>query len=315
MVVLAGAILLASCSSTDRVTFVTSTVIGLDADSRTQTTGIGYGRIEGVFGPAYQEGGVPPVYARLSSNLSVFSPEIDQLYATGNAAQLAAGDASSNDNKGKMLGSRRSMFFGTATVFGLQLGFGTMGPQSGTLGYKRIEFSRIPIQRRGPKENHQDKEDIYPSVLASIRIERAKSRNESSPPTTTSSGTASPPSQENPAIRRMVESSGVALNQFFATGDAAEALAPILRPAYQMDAIMAIQSTSATYGPDENTAAIEVMISNSASSKECNRALLDYARNMGISPTLLLYSKDFKKERKEIFDKLKSKGCDTQPSN
>lgn len=257
------------------MTFVTSTVIGLDADSRTQTTGIGYGRIEGVFGPAYQEGGVPPVYARLSSNLSVFSPEIDQLYATGNAARLAAGDTTIKDeDKGRMLGSRRSMFFGTATVFGLQLGFASTGPQSGTLGYKRIEFSRIPVQRRDVKEYDNDKEDIYPSVLASIRIERARSRNEGSSPTTTSSGTTplasqekSPPSQANPAIRRMVESSGIALNQFFATGDAAEALAPILRPSFQMDAIMAVQSMNATYGPDDNTKAIEVMISDSASTK------------------------------------------------
>lgn len=259
------ALLTAGCSSTDKVSFVTSTVVGLDADSRTQSTSIGYGRLEGVFGPAYQEGALPPVFAKLESNLNVFRPEIRQLYATGDAARIVAGGQAVDANALK--GSRRSMFFGTATFFGLQLGFGPAGPQSGTLGYKRIEYSRIPVLTRaqGP--------DIYPPVLASIKI--------------------------GPQVGRTIQDTGMALDQFFATGDAAEALAPHVAPDYQATAkeSMAVGH----YAPDVHSHALEGLIGRS---QACRDAFVAWAEARELSPLLLLTAAEYADRRKQAYEAL-----------
>ncbi len=292
------------CGSTDRVIFVTGTVLGLDADTRTQSASIGYSRVEGVTGPAYRDGGVPPVYARLESNLSLFSPEIDQLYATGDAARIIADKAGTpTGEKDRLSGSRRVMFFGTATHFGLQLGFGPAGVQSGTLGYKRIEYSRIPIQSGGKGKD----EDVYPSVLASISIGGKRKRI-----VTGKAGEAIP----GPT------NASVPLLQFFATGDAAEGLAVVLKSEYQMDAVKTITKTSATYGPDDRTAAIQRMTSRQEPSENgkrgpaeaskadaCRKAFLDYARDRGLSPTLLLYAREYAEQRKELYDYLEKRHC------
>ncbi len=259
------ALLTAGCSSTDKVSFVTSTVVGLDADSRTQSTSIGYGRLEGVFGPAYQEGALPPVFAKLESNLSVFRPEIRQLYATGDAARIVAGGTATDSNA--LAGKRRSMFFGTATFFGLQLGFGPAGPQSGTLGYKRIEYSRIPVQTRaqGP--------DIYPPVLASIKV--------------------------GPNVGRTIQDTGMALDQFFATGDAAEALAPRVAPDYQATAKESL--AAGHYAPDVHSHALEGLIGRAPA---CQDAFVAWAEARELSPLLLLTAAEYADQRKQAYEAL-----------
>ncbi len=248
------------------MTFVTSTVVGLDADARTQTTSIGYGRLEGVFGPAYQDGALPPVYAKLESSLDVFRPEIRQLYATGDAARLVAGGAAVDDNE--LEGRRRSMFFGTATFFGLQMGFGPAGPRNGTLGYKRIEYSRIPVQSRGGGP------DIYAPVLASIRI--------------------------GPGAGRTIRDAGVALDQFFATGDAAEALAPHVAPSYRATAKESL--SAGHYATDPHTDALEGLISRSPA---CRDAYLAWARERHLSPLLLLTAGELADRRRDAYATLK----------
>ena len=85
--VLLGGILVA-CADPNRVTFVTKTDIAIDADATTQSVSIGYDRREGYIGPAYETGGVPPIVAKIKSNLSILTPEVHQFYATGNAAVL-----------------------------------------------------------------------------------------------------------------------------------------------------------------------------------------------------------------------------------
>ncbi|RME34321.1 MAG: hypothetical protein D6794_10650 [Deltaproteobacteria bacterium] len=319
----------AGCSSTKKVTFVTATVIGLDADTRTQTAGIGYSRVEGISGPAYENGGVPPVYARLESNLSVFSPRIDQLYATGAAARIVANDTTPPSSK-KLIGTHRTMFFGTASHFGLQLGFGPGGLQNGTLGYKRIEFSLLPVlsaheggeedvnettpsnassnagQKKQTKQNV--KEDIYPSVIASITFgdkEEKKDNNDS-------------PYPDSTKVR-------VPLLQFFATGDAAVSLAELLRPQYQMDALKSVTKVKFTYGPDDNTKSILEKIKQNKSSEtgsettrsyakdnKCRDILLDFSKKKSISPTIILYASGYEKERKKLIDIMNNNQCDQQ---
>ena len=75
---------------TDYATFVTATNIGINADVKTQDVSIGYGRTELFTGPGYPEQGeAPRAVGYINSDLHVFQPHIRQLYATGDAAELA----------------------------------------------------------------------------------------------------------------------------------------------------------------------------------------------------------------------------------
>jgi hypothetical protein len=151
------------------VLFVTSTQIGIDGDGKTQTANIGYERYEGVLGPAYENGAAPPVYARLDSNLSLFDPKIAQLYATGEAARLVTDSASTKPSSKPLTGERRLMFFGTTTNFGLKTSFTPEGTASINLGYKRQEFSLIPIGKESQSSGTRTgEEDVYASVLGAF---------------------------------------------------------------------------------------------------------------------------------------------------
>lgn len=209
-----------ACAGTDRVTFVTATRIAIDADATTQSLAIGYGRDEGYLGPAYETGAVPPVVAKIDSNLSPFRPQVKQFYATGRAAVLATckgGDAAESDDlpecpellePPKLTGGRRIMFFGTSAVLGFKASWAGNAPEAVTLGYKRKEFSWLPIGRTDTTSGRAGasprpapsptQEDAYGSVLASLNLDTQ---------------TLSLPE------------AALALDQFFATGLAAENLA------------------------------------------------------------------------------------------
>lgn len=210
---------LSGCADPKYVLFVTTTQIGIDADSKTQSANIGYERYEGFVGPGYESGGVPPVIARLKSNLSMIDPKISQIYATGDAARLASGGTAKWEPK-PLSGQRRIMFFGTGTNFGLKATFSTQAPAF-SLGYKRQEFSLIPIGTKttgatlAPKKAREEadavaprpvdgSEDVYLSVLAAFDLNVAN---------------------------KTFQGTGVGVSQFFATGDAAETLA--MRPDIQ----------------------------------------------------------------------------------
>ena len=157
----------AACGTTERVNFVTTTSIGIQGDTRTADATIGYNRFEGVIGPAYETGALPPVAAALNSDLEIFNPSISQVYATGDAARLVTG-GKGHDTAPKLKGAKRVMVFGAGTTVGAKFGFGTSGPESIVFGYKRIEFSSLPI---GKKTSDANGEDKYGSVLASIDLD------------------------------------------------------------------------------------------------------------------------------------------------
>jgi hypothetical protein len=195
-----AAVLLAGCA-TDRVIFVTKTSIGLDIDRTPGTLAIAYDRIDGFFGPRYDNGAVPPVVASINTDLAVFAPQIRQVYATGNAATLVTTPSPLLPQPLLLRGNRKSMFFGTSTTVGLKIGFDVTGlPESLTLGYKRKEMSVIPVGTTTVKDaaGNDVEIDTYPSVLASIDM-RIKAAS--------------------------VADTSFGLNQFFATGNAAESLA------------------------------------------------------------------------------------------
>ena len=192
-------IMLSACSTSSRVIFVTSSTIGMDADSKPATASIGYQRIEGYVGPRYQDGSVPPVVASIATGGTVFSPKIAQVYATGPAAELVSGAKKSAGGSAQFKGdpdSKQVIFFGTTTTLGFRVGFIGSLPDSATLGYKRKEFAVLPL---GVPANAAQG-DPLPSVLASI----------------------------NTAIATgPLNNTGLKAQQFFATGAAAESLAAL----------------------------------------------------------------------------------------
>jgi hypothetical protein len=187
---------LAACAGADSVLFVTATSIGINGDTATQSVNIGYDRYEGVVAPIYDEGQAPPVYARLESDLSIVSPEISQVYATGDAALIAVRRILPPDDldKLKTTAPKRIMVFGTGTHWGLEATFRTEALSSLSLGYKRAEASYIPLM----PYSDRSKGDGYASVLAAINLDLEAEK---------------------------IKDAGLKTSQFFATGDAARKLA------------------------------------------------------------------------------------------
>lgn len=186
------ALLLGACDSKTAV-FVTSSTVGINVDSKPPTVGVAYERYEGFVGPRFNNGGAPPVVASMETGGTVFDPQIRQTYATGNAAVAAASGKEPTEKTDGLQGDTRLMFFGTGTTLGFRVGFDPNGvPDSLVLGYKRKEASVIPL---GAGTNGKA---VYPSVLASI---------------------------DNTSTMTVLGRTGLATKQFFATGQAAEALA------------------------------------------------------------------------------------------
>jgi hypothetical protein len=177
----------------DRATFVTDTFVGIDADITTRKAQIGYGRTWSFVGPSYSTGAIPPAVGQMNANLAIFTPKIEQLYATGDAALLAT-KALESVNPKKFEGKKKIMYFATNSNLGISLAFTEeLLPRSISVGYKRKEFSIIPLQKQSP-----DQPETYGSVLAKISLDL-----------------------ETPNLPK----TKMELEEFIATGEAAEAIA------------------------------------------------------------------------------------------
>jgi hypothetical protein len=163
---LAVSVVLAACSSVDEAVFVTKTSLSVvDIDSTPPDINFAYGRDEIFFGPNYSNGSSPPAVGSIRSNGAIFSPEIKQVYATGDAAVLVvdpAGVYAPKNGEDELKGDKRPMIFGTSTNLGFKIGI-TKELPSVVLGYRRKEASYIPLQSQG-----EGKPETYASVLASI---------------------------------------------------------------------------------------------------------------------------------------------------
>lgn len=200
-IVAAAVALLEGCACKQGVLFATVTNTGIDVDTSPPNAAIGYNRYEGYCGPVYATGGLPPVVAKLESDLNAFDPTIKQIYATGDAARVVSSPKNSADHSPEgsaeekpLTGARSIAFFTTSAVVGLRVAFNPQGPESLSLGFKRKEASYIPVIRaEAPGEK-----DKYASTLASIGVNVA-----------------------TPSL----SDTGLGVSQFFATGVAAEGLA------------------------------------------------------------------------------------------
>lgn len=204
---------LEGCATPDHVLFVTKTSLGVDFDSKPPSASIAYDRVEGYIAPRYDNGEIPPVIASVKSDGAIFNPQIRQVYATGDAAEIVTGGTPATERQ-KLRGNKKLMFFGTTTTTGLKVGFGTSLPDSLTFGFKRKEFSFIPL---GTQEDTEGPYDVYPSIIASID-------------TVATAGTPSETSFRNA--------------QFFATGHAARLLAanPRVRKDFETTAVEALSA-------------------------------------------------------------------------
>ncbi len=197
------------CAYRGSVLFVTKTSLGIDVDSKPPSASIAYDRVEGFLGPRYDNGGVPPVVGRLQTDGAVFNPRVRQLYATGSAAALVA-DQNASAGPTELKGEKMFMFFGTTTSTGLKVTFMGQYPDSFHIGYRRKEFSFIPLGHT--KNSAGEDVDVYPSVLATLDNRLEVGTNPVGGPT-----------------------SGLQVGQLFATGIAADEYArnPVVRQLFQ----------------------------------------------------------------------------------
>lgn len=220
----------AGCSQPDHVLFVTDSSIGINVDNEPPTVSVAYQRTEGYIGPAYQNGGLPPVVASIETGGTVFNPSTRQVYATGAAAVKAASAAPQSDGPKVLSGDathKKLAFFGTSTTLGLKAGFGADGtPQNLVIGYNRKEASLVPL---GSTTTNGVATDVYPSVLASI---------------------------DTTITAVSMSNTGLSSKQFFATGEAAEELAtnPAIAKSFQNNAADSVTAT--TLSPAERQAAL-----------------------------------------------------------
>lgn len=229
-----AALQLAGCAAPDSTAlFVTKTSLSLfDVDGTPASVTIAYDRKEGYLGPRYENGAVPPVIAKIESNGNLWGRELRQYYATGNAAMTLAGRTVTAGNAvaaDKMIGRSKPMFFGTETTLGIKIGFTTQVPDSFTFGYKRKEYSLIPLGSNAAAQPNEDlREHYYPSVIGVFSTDFVAS-----------SGAA--------VANRGNTQFG--LTQFFATGAAADELAKNDRlgndfRGFAQDAVSALKESS-----------------------------------------------------------------------
>ena len=218
LLLLVAAVGLSGCMSTAQyATFVTKTSLSIiDADTTPPGISLAYDRVEGYVGPRFEDGSVYPVAGYLRTKGSGLMRETQQVYAGGHAAKLAlsqpgeiAAAPACSDGAQKP-----AMIFATGTTIGIKLGFieGTALPNSFTLGYRRKEASAIPVSR-----------ECQPSVLAYLDSE-ATGRQAAGQPKL-----------------------GFGVAQYFATGDAADALAarPFVRAHFAAEAEAALGEVAA----------------------------------------------------------------------
>jgi hypothetical protein len=257
-----ASLVLAGCAQADRVVFVTDTSLGINADRSPATVSVAYDRIEGYVAPRYGNGVLPPVVASINLGGTIFAPTISQTYATGLAAVRAVNPNCAPDAPnppvatvdacpptslpaGGTVTDAKLAFFGTSTTVGIKLGYSTDPyPDSFVLGYKRKEFSVLPLGS-GTDANGKPT-DIYPSVLATIdaNINTVGAQNTVG-----------------------LQSASFDESQFFATGAAAETLASNPAVSKAFNAIVAKAAASSLSSEQQAQVAASVNAYNGALQK------------------------------------------------
>lgn len=280
----ASLIAVTGCASPDTVMFGTTTVYGLDVDTvPTPNLSLGVDRAEYILAPRYENGAIPPIVASVKLKGGMFGASASQIYATGNAAGRITGTPKKPSPALK--GKRKLMVFGTYTNVGFKVSFVGNAPKSVHFGFKRQEFSIIPIGiGSGPNGT-----DTYGSVLAAID---------------TNAGAKKPDDTKFEYIA------------FFATGEAADNLAGIqqIQDIFQEAAAQDVKSagkTDGTFGPDENTSILKNFIFSGGKFNRPNsdkvRAWMDSNNLNNVKITWLVFKKIYTSQRAVAVKALKLK--------
>lgn len=187
--------LLGGCATSNYATFVTKTSLAvLDVDTAPAEASIAFGRTEGYVGPRFADGSVYPVTGFINANGAALSRQTQQVFAGGAAALLVLRKEPTAPQVGRCDDGRERppLFLATGTSVGLQVGFaeGSVLPNSFNLGYRRKEATLVPVSQ-----------GCRPSVLAALDSDGGARTADGQP------------------------KASLGIVQYFATGDAADALA------------------------------------------------------------------------------------------
>lgn len=254
---LAAVSALSGCAKPDSVLFVTNASFGVNVEGKPASASVGYDRTEGYLAPSFPSGAAPPVIASIETGGGLLSPKVRQLYATGAAAVKASGDKNAPNGPTLLEGApaaNRMILFGTTTSLGIKLAVDASGtPDTFTFGYKRKEYSYIPLT----KQDASTEKYIYPSVLASIDTVTL----------------AAAPSTKD---------SGLTSQQFFATGPAAEALAVDTSRIFREVAQSAL---SASLTDEQKKRALEAAVTTVSAQKDNTTAIMNAVAPGGVLDT------------------------------
>lgn len=169
---------LAAACTTDGAVFVTKTSLSFtDVDATPPEATLGLHRVEGFIAPRNRNGDAPPVLAHLQSNRAFFQPNIQQVYATGTAAERLADETEKDNSDCASCTAEtegRPITFATSTSVGLRIGLGSTltSPIEGIMfGFRRKEMSYVPVLAKDAEGNYH-----YPSLIAAIRLAGAEDR-------------------------------------------------------------------------------------------------------------------------------------------
>ncbi|MDQ3287030.1 MAG: hypothetical protein M3Q42_02000 [Pseudomonadota bacterium] len=152
------------CATKDAV-FVTKTSFSvLDVDATPAGISVAHDRIEGYFGPRFDNGKVYPVTGYVYTNSSGPTRGVKQVFAGGEAATVVLGGDPNEDETAVTCNDPRKrknppLLFATGTTVGVKLGFAenTVVPTSFVFGYRRKEAAWVPVTAT-----------CQPSVLATL---------------------------------------------------------------------------------------------------------------------------------------------------
>lgn len=212
----AASMALGGCATRDAV-FVTKTSFSLvDVDSTPAGVSLAHDRVEGYFGPRFDNGHVYPVTGYFRATGNGLGREVQQVFAGGEAASIVLGAKPSGDHTQNCDDDRNNppLVFATGTTLGIKLGFtqGAPLPNSFVFGYRRKEAAWVPVSK-----------GCQPSVLATLD----------------GSGAARAQA-DDPKIKAGV-------GQYFATGAAALMLAkdPTIQSTFTLQAQRAVDNVAA----------------------------------------------------------------------
>ena len=202
---LSVALILPGCVS-KQVVFATKTNIGLDVSGTAQVpdkVSFTYGRFEGAIVPRSTSGDAYSVLGGLDADVNFFGRQtIQQTFATGAAAEIAADDGQTNATNAAASDCRQTnsvstkpLFFVTDTAYGLKLSAGKQDiSPTLMMGFKRVEGAIIPVDA-----SEKEVRSVYADLVINSRTSDATSNTITFP-----------------------NNGGVRIVQGFATGRAAE---------------------------------------------------------------------------------------------